>query len=104
MRACTDNAISNFLDFAEPIARKKLEAMALQILQLQRLRAREFAMSRNATERANIVRVKELEIRGLARDFKKYLSALGKQHKIPFVFDPPPQRTSASSETETHPR
>jgi hypothetical protein len=87
VRATADVEVSNFLDFAEPITRKKLEAMALRTLQLQRLRARESATSHNVTEASPIVRVQEHEVRELARDFKKYLSALGRQYKIPFVFD-----------------
>lgn len=86
VRATTDTEVSNFLDFAAPITRKKLEAMALQTLQLQRLRSRELATSHNATEASTIVKVTEQEVREMARDFKKYLSVLGKQYKIPFDF------------------
>lgn len=87
VRATTDTEFSNFLDFAEPITRRKLQAMALQALQLQRLRSRELATSHNATEAGTIIRVTDEEVREMARDFKKYLSALGKQYKIPFVFN-----------------
>ncbi|MBR0895781.1 pentapeptide repeat-containing protein [Bradyrhizobium tropiciagri] len=87
VRAARDTEVSNYLDFAVPITKKKLLAMAAQTLQLQRLSVRELATSHNATEAGAIVRVQEHEIREMARDFRKYLSALGKQYKIPFVFD-----------------
>jgi hypothetical protein len=86
-RAAADTEVSNFLDFAQPITRRKLEEMAFRALQMHRLKVRQQATSHNVTEAAPIVRVKEHEIREMARDFKKYLSALSKQYKIPFVFD-----------------
>jgi hypothetical protein len=87
VRASTDTEVSNFIDFAQPITRKKLEEMAFRTLQMQRLKARQQATSHNVTEASPVVHVKENETRELARDFRRYLSALGKQYKIPFVFE-----------------
>jgi Pentapeptide repeats (8 copies) len=87
VRAARDTEASNFLDFAQPITRKKLEDMASRTLQLQRLGERELATSYSVTDALPPVRVKESEIREMARDFRRYLSVLGKQYKIPFVFD-----------------
>ena len=87
VRATTDISVSNFIDFAQPITRRKLEEMAHRTLMMQRLKARQQSTSHNVTEASTVVRVKENEVRELARDYRRYLAALGTQYKIPFVFN-----------------
>ena len=87
VRAAGDTEFANFLDFAQPITQRKSDDMALRTLQLQRLKARQVATSHSVTDAAPPVRVKESEVREMARDIKRYLSVLGKQYKIPFIFE-----------------
>lgn len=86
VRATADVEVSNFLDFAQPITRGKLERMALKALQVQRLRSRALATSRNVREVGMGASVEEDEVRELAEDFRRYLSALATQYKIPLMF------------------
>jgi hypothetical protein len=85
--ATTDTEVTNFIDFALPITRRKLDDMASRALQMRRLKSVEFATSHSGTEALAMARVKDSEVREMARDIRRYLSALGTQYKIPFVFD-----------------